>query len=111
TNVQYHTGLESRDNIQPQNPIDIVFKPEILPFTVLNNQPNASRDCTFSLSQFIDNLKSIQNLHMTDFDGVNFEILFRAELDNMETDIFPTSVLHNFGVRFGPWIDIVKNIR
>jgi hypothetical protein len=115
TYVQPHNNTQSQNNIQQnnndyQNTIDIIFNPEILPVTILNNQPNVFKDAMFNLSQFVDDLRSNQHLYMTDYDKVNFKFLFWGELGCVETVIVSTNILHDFGVRFGPWINIVKNI-
>jgi hypothetical protein len=117
SNQTQHIDKESGNYI---NIFNNIFIPEIIPVTILNKNPiNAWNTFQFCLSHFLNEMRSIQNLHMTDFDKINFEILLLAEMAEFPcektadkfTDILPTCVLHNFGVRFGPWTRIIENVR
>jgi len=49
---------------------------------------------------------------MNNDDIINFKILLSAEIDSVhDLSNIPTSVLHEFGIRFGPWNKIVDIVR
>jgi len=98
---------------QEENILDNIFNSEIIPVTLLKRQPyaiNVWQSYQFSISHFINELRSLPNLCMSDFDKTNFEILLPAETGT-QTDIMPTCALSEFGIRFGSWMRIVEKVR
>jgi len=94
---------------QNVNELDKIFDSEILPITLLNRHMGNNTQ-QFSVSHFINELRSLPNLNMTDYDKTFFQILITAEIGDF-VDILPTKALKEFGVRFGPWIKIVEKVR
>jgi len=96
---------------QEENILDNIFNSEIIPITLLKRQPESYwNSYQFSISHFINELRALPNLFMTDFDKTNFEILLPAET-GAQSDIMPTNALQEFGMRFGSWMKIVEKVR
>jgi len=105
SNIESYPGQESE--------LTMIFNAELIPFTLLKRQPihvNVWQSYQFSISHFIKELRSISELNMSDYDKTYFEILLPAETGT-SSDLMPTNALHEFGIRFGPWIRIVEQIR
>jgi len=91
----------------------MLFNTELIPFTLLKRQPasvNVWQHYHFSVTHFIKELRSIPELKMSDYDKTYFDILLPAETGT-SLDLMPTNALHEFGIRFGPWIRIIEQIR
>jgi len=94
-----------------ENILDNIFNSEIIPVTLLKRQPlDVWSSYQFSISHFINELRSLPNLYMSDFDKMNFEILLSAET-GAQTDLMPLTALTEFGIRFGSWMKIVEKVR
>jgi hypothetical protein len=104
---------------QNENALENIFNSEIIPVTLLKRQPahiNVWNSYQFSVSHFINELRSLPNLFMNDFDKINFEILLPAEIvsatgSQNQSDLIPTAALSEFGIRFGSWRRIVEKVR
>jgi len=96
---------------QSEDIIDKIFNSEIIPVVLLKRQPiDVWKSLQFSITHFINELKSLPNLMMDDYDKTNFKLLLSAETGT-DSDVIPTSALSEFGIRFGSWIKIVEKVR
>jgi hypothetical protein len=93
--------------------LNFIFNSEIIPVTLLKRQPiDVWKSLQFNVHQFVDEMRSIPNLQMNDYDKTNFGILLFAEETTAPTsEMMSTNSLHEFGIRFGSWIKIVEKVR
>jgi len=94
----------------PQIPLYHIFDEGIIPNTFLLNQAPITSG-VFNVPKFLDDMRdSYKFKGMKNEDIDNFKLLLSAETDTLN-DYLPISVLHEFGIRFGPWENIVEKVR